>query len=112
MARPKKYRVMLTKGAEQDLEALHDYVAAHRSTGEADALLDGILATVETLEQFPERGAVPKELAALGIGEFRQLLHRPYRLIYRVAGRNVFVTVIADGRRDMQALLARRLLGG
>jgi hypothetical protein len=28
-----------------------------------------------------------------------------------VMGRDVVVFVIADGRRDMQALLARRLLG-
>jgi toxin ParE1/3/4 len=29
----------------------------------------------------------------------------------RVAGRKVFILLIADGRRDMQSLLERRLLG-
>lgn len=33
-------------------------------------------------------------------------------MIYRVIGRQVFIYLIADGRRDMQALLQRRLLGG
>jgi toxin ParE1/3/4 len=55
---------------------------------------------------------VPQELQALGISDFRQLLLAPYRLIYRVAGDTVYVFVIADGRRDMQALLERRLLQG
>jgi toxin ParE1/3/4 len=37
---------------------------------------------------------------------------RPYRLIYRLVNDTVFNMVKADGRRDMQALLERRLLGG
>jgi len=36
---------------------------------------------------------------------------KPYCLIYRVMGRDVVVFVIVDGRRDMQVLLERRLLG-
>jgi toxin ParE1/3/4 len=51
-------------------------------------------------------------LLALGIKEFRQASFKPYRLIYRVAGMQVIVVLIVDGRRDMQAVLARRLLGG
>lgn len=105
-----KHRVELTEGAEADLEALHDYLAKHRSREQADALLDALLERIETLERFPERGTVPKELSSLGIIEFRQLLLPPYRLIYRVMGPAVFVSVIADGRRDMQALLQQRLL--
>jgi toxin ParE1/3/4 len=105
------YEVRLARGAEDDLERLYDYLSAHRSVAEAEALLDALLLTIATLERFPARGAVPKELAALGMGEFRQILLPPYRLIYRIAGRIVLVSVIADGRRDMQALLEQRLLG-
>jgi toxin ParE1/3/4 len=47
----------------------------------------------------------------LGIKEYRQVFVKPYRLIYRVMGADVVVYVIADGRRDMQSLLTRRLLG-
>lgn len=111
MAAP-AYEVLFTRGAEDDLESLYDYLAEHRSPDEAQALLDAILAKVATLERFPRRGPVPRELAALGIRDFHQILHRPYRLIYRIAGDKVFVTLIADSRRDMPALLARRLLGG
>ena len=105
------FDVRLTRGAENDLEALYDYIQANHSTEQADALLDRILVAVESLEGFALRGSVPKELDALGIREFRQTLVDPYRLIYRIVGKTAFVSVIADGRRDMQALLERRLLG-
>ena len=106
------FAVELTQGAEDDLEALYDYLATNRSVTEADALLDALSDKIGTLERFPSRGAVPKELAALGIREFRQILVRPYRLIYRVVARRVIVMLIADGRRDMQTALERRMLGG
>jgi toxin ParE1/3/4 len=71
-----------------------------------------LLKVTDSLATFPERGSYPKELLALGIREYRQAFFKPYRLIYRVIGKRVFIYLIADGRRDMQSLLFRRLLGG
>ena len=65
---------------------------------------------VESLSHFPERGSYPKELLALGIKEYRQTAFKPWRVIYRVTGQRVVIYLIADGRRDMQSLLSRRLL--
>lgn len=105
------FEVRITKGAESDLEALYNYVALNRSRDEAAVLLDGILDKIITLETFPLRGPVCPELDRLGIQEFRQIYHEPYRLIYRVIDKIVYVMIIADSRRDMKALLERRLLG-
>ncbi len=63
------------------------------------------------LDAFPERGSYPKELVSLGIKEYRQTFFKPYRVIYRITCRQVILYLIADGRRDMQSVLARRLLG-
>lgn len=104
------FRVLLTRGAEQDIEAIHDYIATHDAPAKADHVLDQLLATAEKLALMPERGIHPRELLDLGIREYRQVHFKPYRLIYRVIGREVVVYLIADGRRDMQALLAKRLL--
>jgi toxin ParE1/3/4 len=41
--------------------------------------------------------------------EYREIFFKPYRIIYRIVAERVYVTVIADGRRDMQTLLQRRL---
>ena len=106
------YKVLLTRSAERDLEGIYDYIAEHDSQKNADYVLDKLLEVVETLSTFPERGAHPKELAALGIREYRQAFFKPYRIIYRVSGKQVFIYLIADGRRDMQILLSRRMLDG
>ena len=106
-----RYKVMLTEGAERDLEELYDYIAEFDSPTSADHVLDRLLEVAESLAAFPERGSHPRELLALGIREYRQTFFKPYRVIYRVDANQVFIYLIADGRRDMQALLARRLLG-
>ncbi|MHB1099589.1 MAG: type II toxin-antitoxin system RelE/ParE family toxin [Burkholderiales bacterium] len=107
----RKYEVLLTQGAEQDLESIYDYIAEFDCKANADYVLDRLLEVVESLAGFPERGAYPKDLVALGIRDYRQIVFKPYRGIYRVIGQKVYIYVIADGRRDMQSLLARRLLG-
>ena len=105
------FKVLLTRGAERDLESIYDYIAEYDSQENANYVLDKLLEVVATLATFPERGTHPKELIALGIREYRQVHFKPYRLIYRVSGKQVFIYIIADGRRDMQALLSRRMLG-
>ena len=106
-----KFEVLLTEGAERDLEAIYDYIAEFDSLGSAGHVLGSLMEAVEGLSKAPERGSYPKELIALGIKEYRQVFFKPYRVIYRTTGKQVVVYLIADGRRDMQSLLARRLLG-
>ena len=106
-----KFEILLTKGAEQDLEAIHDHILEFDCIANANHVLDELVSVVESLSKHPERGSYPKELVSLGIKEYRQTLFKPYRVIYRIAGRQVIIYLIADGRRDMQSVLARRLLG-
>ncbi len=77
----------------------------------ANYVLDALMGVVENLSRLPERGSYPKELVGLGIKEYRQTFFKPYRVIYRVADNKVIIYLIADGRRDIQTVLARRLLG-
>lgn len=105
-----KHEVLLTQSAEQDLEDIYDYIAEYDSLENADYVLDKLMEVVASLTSFPERGAYPKELMALGIREYRQAHFKPYRIIYRTTDKQVFVYLIADGRRDMQSLLMRRML--
>lgn len=106
-----KFEVLITEGAEQDLEAIHDYIAEFDCVANADYVLDELMEVVESLSRHPERGSYPKELVALGIKEYRQSSFKPYRVIYRIVDSHVIIYLIADGRRDMQSVLARRLLG-
>ncbi|MHA6911513.1 type II toxin-antitoxin system RelE/ParE family toxin, partial [Ralstonia pseudosolanacearum] len=88
-SKPTRYEVLLTQGAEQDLESIHDYVAEFDCVENANHVLDQLMEVVESLAQFPERGSYPKELVALGIKEYRQTAFKPYRVIYRVLGSQV-----------------------
>ena len=104
------FSVLLTNDATYDLQELYDYIAQHDSPRKADTVLDRIEGLLEGLAESPERGSYPKELIALGIREYRKVFFKPYRIIYRVIGKKVYVMLIADGRRDMRTLLERRLL--
>jgi len=106
-----QFDVLVTAHAARDLEELRDYIAAHDAPANAAHVLDRIEKVLKNPAAFPERGTHPKELLALGIRDYRQVFFKPYRLIYRIAGRRVYVYLIVDGRRDLQALLVRRLVG-
>lgn len=104
------FEVLLTNDAARDLEETSDYIAHQDSLQKADHVLERIEEVFSSLSEFPERGAYPKELAALGIREYREVFFKPYRIIYRVIDNAVYVLLIVDGRRDMQSLMQRRLL--
>jgi toxin ParE1/3/4 len=104
------FTVWLTNDAAADIEALYDYIVLHDAPQKADYVLEQTENAFSRLSEFPERGTYPKELAILGIREYREIFFKPYRTIYRVIDREVYVLLIVDGRRDMQALLQRRLL--
>lgn len=106
-----RFEVLVTEDALRDVEEIHDYIAELDAAANAHHVIDRIDEVVESLSTFPERGSHPKELLALGIREYRQTFFKPCRVIYRVIGQRVYIYLIADGRRDMQTLLARRLLG-
>ena len=102
--------VELTEDAAQDLTEIYDYLARHYSPAKADRVLDQIESRFVSLSQHPRSGNYPKELLELGIQTYRELHFSPYRIVYLVRDQHVYVLVIADGRRDMQTLLQRRLL--
>jgi toxin ParE1/3/4 len=107
-----KYKVFLTDDATADLEEIHFFILQNDSDSAANHVLDHIEKAFRNLESYPNRGGHPKELLLLGVKEYREVFFKPYRIIYRVMDNRVNVHIIADGRRDMQTMLAWRLLRG
>lgn len=107
-----RYQVLVTEDARRDVEEIDDHIARFESPARADHVLDRLVEVAEGLTTSPERSAFPRELLALGIREYRQVFFKPFRVIYRVTGHSVLIYLIADGRRNTQTLLARRLLAG
>lgn len=104
------FDVFLTGDAARDIEDISDYIALHDAPEKAEYAHAHIEKALASLSKFPGRGVYPGELAVLGIRDYREIFFKPYRIIYKVVGRAVHVYLIADGRRDMQSLLQRRLL--
>lgn len=107
---PTGYDVRFSRAARQDIQGIRAYIAAADSAPRATRVVNDILEAASALASFPERGSRPQELLELGINTYRQTMTGAYRMVYRVDGRTVLVVLIADGRRDMQSLLAQRLL--
>ena len=105
-----KYRVRIVREAEEDLAELVDHIAQHDSVERANYVLEKLLTVCERVEQHPERGHFLPELRSLGIKTYREVHFKPYRIIYEVISREVFILLIVDGRRSLQTILERRLL--
>lgn len=106
----KRYRVRITEDAEQDLIDIYRYIARHDSVENADYVLDQLESLCSRLTELPERGHVPPELDRIGVTNYREVIFKPYRVIYEVIGQEIFIHCVLDGRRDMPSLLERRLI--
>ena len=104
------FAVKFTPGARKDLRSIHDYISGNDSPEKANYVARKIVEEAVSLGMLPARGAHPPELLVLGRQDYRQIFFKPYRILYKVRGDIIHIAVIADGRRDMQSLLARRLI--
>jgi len=106
-----KYAVEIGAAAEHDLESIHDFIAVNDGVERAVHALDALVRAAQSLSTWPQRGSHPRELEGTGNAQYRQLIHNPWRIVYRVEGKRVLVVLVADGRRDLRTLLMQRLLG-
>ncbi len=105
------YDVVLTTYAVLDVEEICDYITMSDLPQKAEYVLTQLESSFNSLSKFPERGSYPKELSYLGIREYREIYFKPYRIIYRIIEKSVYIYLIADGRRDMETLLQKRIFG-
>jgi toxin ParE1/3/4 len=104
------FEVRLTLSGRRDLEQIRSYLPETAGPARTREILISIREAFTTLSSLPERGAPPKELRDVGDFDYRQIVVDRYRIVYRIEGRRVLIFVVADGRRDMQSLLTKRLL--
>ncbi len=105
-----KLTVHLVIDAERDLQEIYRYVLQNDSVEKADRLLIDLEKTIINLESLPFRGHYPPELERIGVYEFREIIFKPYRIIYQVIKSCIYIHCVLDGRRDLHDLLHERLL--
>jgi plasmid stabilization system protein ParE len=106
-----RFRVRFSHAAAGDLVALSEYLA-ERSPVAARRVVNRLRGRVRSLRSHPQRGRAIPELADTGLTSFRELVDSPYRILYRIAEKEVLVLAVLDGRRDLEDLLLERLLRG
>ncbi|MBN1464438.1 type II toxin-antitoxin system RelE/ParE family toxin [candidate division KSB1 bacterium] len=103
-------KVYIVKDAEQDIVDIYDFIALADSIEKAEYVLKNIEEKCQSLSECPDRDHFPPELERIGIFEYREIHFKPYRIIYQVVATKVYVHCVLDGRRELQNLLANRLL--
>jgi toxin ParE1/3/4 len=96
-------RVVWTEAARAALDEAIAFVAKD-SLVNARALLERVLSAAQSLSELSERGAPVSEINQPDI---RQLLPKPYRLIYQVEEDRVTILTVLHQRSDV-ALWSRR----
>jgi len=108
VAEARKYQVLWTDTAQQDLTEIIEYIAQD-SIGDALAILQKLETKASLLDTLPNRGRIAPELLHTGISQYRELIDAPWRIVYRVDNRRVLIMAVLDSRRDLQAMLLGRL---
>ena len=105
-----KFNVNIISDAEQDIVDIYNYISLNESVERARYLLEKIEAACLGLIEYPDRGHVPPELERIGVYHYREIHFKPYRIIYEIGEKEVYIHCVLDGRRSLQELLERRLL--
>ena len=105
-----KFNVYITAGAERDIYGIYSYIVCNDSVENADYVFEKLEQTCLTLGFFPQKGHMPPELERIGVLTYREIHFKPYRIIYEIRNKDVFVHAVLNGRRDLQDLMERRLL--
>lgn len=104
-----KRRVRWTETAHRDLDAIVSFIAED-SVENALAVLESLRERAESLMVAAERGRVVPELRALDVYQYREVIERPWRILYRIEADQVLLMAVLDGRRELRSLLLERLV--
>jgi toxin ParE1/3/4 len=89
-------KVVWSPLAERRAIEAFDAIATDRPQAAAKWLRE-LVVRVGTLDRFAKRGRVVPEI---GKPAYRQILHHPYRIVYRVDAKQVVVLTVRHSRRD------------
>ena len=98
-----KYRVKIAREAEADLAEIWAYIAAD-SVDNANQFILQLERRMKTLESSPRRCPLISENELLG-AQYRHLVIKKYRTIFRVSNDTVYVLRVIHGGRLLDTSL-------
>jgi toxin ParE1/3/4 len=105
----KAYEVIWSETSEKDLMDIVEYIATD-SPSNAFEIFKKIKQKTSRLYTFPDRGRIVPELQAQGIILYRELIVPPWRILYRISGKTVYVLSVLDSRQNVEDILLRGLI--
>ena len=104
-----EYNIIWADIAEKDLKNIIEYIADD-SPLNAQKVFKKIKERASSLYSFPDRGRLVPELKEQGILQYNEIIHSPWRIIYKISGNTVYVLSVLDARRNIEDILLKRLL--
>jgi len=104
-----KYQIVWTKSAVSDLEDIIKYIAENNPLT-ARNLFTTIKKQVSTLSYSPQHGRYIPELQEQGIFLYRELIIYPWRVMYKIHEKTVYIMAIIDSRRNVEDILLEKLI--
>jgi len=105
------FEVIWTKNAQFDLELIIEYIKTD-SLAIAKKIFLEIKKECGNLYYFPERKRVVPELQQIGILKYREIIHKRWRIIYKIDNTKVYVLLVVDSSRNLEDILFQRLIDG
>ena len=109
---PEVFEITWVRTAVRDLDEILEYIAAERGVDQALHLYESLRHSIASLATMPRRCRQVPELPDIGLFEYREIIERPYRLVFRISDQEVVILAILDSRRDLEELLVQRAIEG
>jgi plasmid stabilization system protein ParE len=104
------FKVVILDSAEQDLKELREYILDNFSAEVWRTTYNKFKQSIRTLQKFPLAGSIPEEIKKLNLTQYRQLISGMNRVIYEVRQDVIYIHIVTDVMRDMNAVLINRML--
>ncbi len=105
----KKFKVVWAVPAHLDLVEIAEYIAEDNPQA-ARNIVKKIRGKISKLRMSPSLGRVVPELEKQGITHFREMILSPWRILYQVGDKAVYILMVVDGRRNLEDVLFNRLM--
>lgn len=104
------FKVVILHSATRDLKDIKSYLIRQFSTSIWEQSYDALKQPMRRLETQPYAGSIPEEIEKLNLSQYRQVVSGMNRIIYEIRDQIIYVHIIADTRKNLQALLLRNLI--
>jgi plasmid stabilization system protein ParE len=105
----KVYEVRWSDTSEKDLISIIEYIAIVNPTIAFEKFKE-IKERASNLCAYPDRGRIVPELQEQGIMQYRELIISPWRVIYRISKKSVYVLSVLDSRQNVEDILLKRFI--